>query len=242
MKICAITCTKGRHRLLERSVRMFLEQDYSNSIQLIYNNACTAQRLNKNLPSERFILINNCIDTKTDRPYTTLGAIYTDAIKYIPDDVDVICFMDDDDLFFPTHFTEGIKGLIKGGKTAYKPEKSYFKSGQIINLISNTLEPSIFVKKDHILKYGFGDNTVSQHLQWVVPLVDNREIFVDPEGKPTLIYTWGERIPTFKTSGDPNNPNNFNNYAGFSIDHGDKIITPVSKDIAFNYFMPLHVE
>lgn len=209
---------------------MFLDQDYKNSIQLIYNNSCVFQNLSEHLPPDRFLLVNNCIDHVTKGDYRTLGAIYRDAITYIPEDVDVIVFWDDDDLFLPDHISEGVKGLLKGGKTAYKPKLSYYKAGvEEKILVENTLEPSIFVKKEHILKYGFSQTTSDQHIAWVNPLVSDDEIFVDPQGKPTLIYTWGNPIGVFKTSGNPKNPTNFTEYERFSKDIGDRIITPVSR-------------
>lgn len=229
-KVCCITCTKNRHTCLERSVRLFLNQDYENSVQLIYNNSCTTQSLDPSLPNKRFILVNNCKDLVTGKPYTNLGAIYRDAITFIPEDVDLVSFWDDDDLFLSDHISEGVKGFLRGGKTAYKPKKSLYKQGKNAPvMVENTLEPSIFVKKDHIFQYGFGQRTSDQHMEWVEPLVRNGEIYVDPNGKPTLIYTWGNPIPVFKTSGNSKDPENFKSYEAYSRDVGDQIITPISK-------------
>lgn len=229
MKVCVITATKGRHSCLERSVKCFLDQTYTNSVQLIYNNHCDFQRLNNNLPKDRFVLVNNCLSKKTNKPYTTLGEIYNDAITYVPEDCDVISFWDDDDLFLPLHIEEGVRGLERGGKLAYKPKKSYYSHSGVISLMENTMEPSIFVKKEHILKHGFSEETSAQHLKWVDALIRENQIYVDENGMPTLIYMWGDYIPVFKTSGDPNNPNNFKNYENFSKDIGDGIITPVQS-------------
>lgn len=227
LKICAVTATKGRHTLLERSMSFFLNQSYKDSKQIIFNNSEVPISLDTKIEQGRIILVNQHLCDETKLPYTNLGDIYTDALKYVPEDTDVVCFWDDDDIFMPRHIEEGIKGLIKGKKTAYKPLKSYFKSGAVFSLMNNTLEPSIFVKLDHIKKYGFSKETTAQHLQWVNPLVQQNEIFADPEGIPTLVYNWGTDVPCFKTSGDPNNPENFNNYTKKSQDHGDKIVSPV---------------
>lgn len=231
MKVCVITATKGRHQWLERNVRMFLDQTYENSVHLIYNNSCVPQRLNTNLPVDRVILVNNCEDKETKRPYATLGAIYRDAITYIPEDVDVVSFFDDDDMYLPNHIEEGIKGLMKGGKLAYKPYSSYFKSGDRVTLMNNTFEPSIFMKKEHLLKYGFSNTTSDQHLKWVDGLLTEGQIFEDKEGTPTLVYTWNSGV--YKTSGASQNANNFSNYEKSSVDHGDGIISPAPrKDVA----------
>jgi len=237
MKVCLITATKNRHKQLERIVRFVLDQTYGNFVHLIYNNAPQSQRLNNNLPQEKFILINNHINLKEKRPYHTLGEIYTDAIRFVPDDVDIINFMDDDDIFLPNHIEEGVKGYIKGGKKAYKPEKSYFKqSGNRLTLVQNTLEPSIFVDANHVKTHGFFNESVAQHHKWLNPLVYDKEIFVDPDGVPTYICDWSQEIPTFKTSGNPGHPDNFNNYASYSQDIGDGIITPTSKSWAEHYY------
>ena len=237
MKVCLITATKNRHKQLERVVRFVLDQTYDNYVHLIYNNAPQEQRLNMNLPANKFILINNHVNLKERRAYRTLGEIYNDAIRFIPNDVDIVNFMDDDDIFLPNHIEEGVKGYLKGGKKAYKPQKSYYKQvGNRFTLVENTLEPSIFVDANHIRQYGFGDESVAQHHKWLNPLIYEKQIFIDPEGVPTYICDWSQEIPTFKTSGNPHHPENFNNYASYSQDYGDGIITPMSKSWAEHYY------
>jgi len=236
MKVCAITATKNRHFCIERSVRFFLEQTYSDCIQLIYNNSCIEQSLNPSVPSDKVILINNCISKDTGQKYTNLGEIYKDILTYIPEDVDVITFWDDDDIFLPNHIEEGVKGLIKGNKTAYKPEKSFYRSNSGVSKVSNTLEPSMFIYKSHIIEHGFHQNTSDQHMKWVVPLLQNNEIFIDKDGISTLCYNWGDNFFAWKTSGDPNNPENFNNYEKYSEDIGDQVISPLSKREVAPYY------
>ena len=231
LKVCLITATKGRHKQLERVVRFSLEQTYDNWVHLIYNNSPVELQLDDILPADKYILINNHKDLITKQDYKTLGDIYRDIMTFLPDDIDVINFMDDDDVFLPNHVEEGVKGLIRGKKKAYKPKKSWYRHGRKNELVENTLEPSIFVYADHIREFGFSSETTAQHLQWVNPLVYHKEIFVDPEGKPTYICDWSQQIPTFKTSGDPHNPSNFDNYTSNSQDHGDNIISPCSKEI-----------
>ncbi len=228
-KVCAIMATCGRHSCSERSLSLFVAQTYENKHLLIYQNSPTSQELASDIP-DYVTLVNRSIDSKTGERYKTLGAIYNDAIKYIPEDTDIITFQDDDDLFLDLHLEQGVQGYMKAienGKLAYKPAQSYYKHAGGIDLVANTLEPSMFVKASHIKEHGFFDTTSDQHLKWVNPLVYEGLILVDPEGPPTLIYNWGDNIPTFKTSGDPNNPSNFDNYRNFSVDHGDKIISKV---------------
>lgn len=181
------------------------------------------------------MLINNHINLKTGKPYETLGDIYNDILTFVPDDIDVINFMDDDDIFMENHVEEGIKGLLRGNKKAYKPKFSWYRHGKSIDKVNNVLEPSIFVMASHVKQYGFGAETTAQHHKWLRPLEINNEIFIDPDGPSTYVCDWSQTIPTFKTSGDPNNPNNFANYSKNSKDSGDKIITPCNKSWANHY-------
>lgn len=247
MKVCAIMATCGRHKLAERSLRFFLDQDYINEhTLLIYNNSNVEQSLFRNdeileleAKGKHIVLINK----PSDVTYSNLGQIYTDALKHVPEDTEAIIHWDDDDIFLPNHITEGANGLFdawcssEGKIMAYKPAKSYYRHPGGIQLMSNTLEPSIFVWAKHIRKYGYSDTTTDQHLQWVNPLVYEQLIKVDEDGKPTLIYNWGDTdIPTFKTSGNAGHPNNFKNYRDFSRDHGDQVLTPWAKEDVQKYY------
>jgi hypothetical protein len=233
-KVVAITATAGRHRCIERSVRFFLDQDYSNCVQLIYQNSPIEQRLNTNIDPSRVMLVNRCTHINGGQPYKTLGAIYNDAITYVPEDTDLICFWDDDDIFLPNHISEGVAGFLRGGKKAYKPLWSYYRGERKVVKVQNNMEPSVFVLLEHIKEYGFSDTTTEQHLQWMKAL--GQDLYVDPNGTSTMIYNWGDDFFTWKTSGDPNNPENFNNYRKQSKDHGDGIITPLSRAEADNYY------
>lgn len=243
MKIAAITATCGRHKCIERTISFFINQDYKDDhLLLIYNNSEVEQTLDHlQLPdNKKVILVNNHINLRTSENYSNLGDIYTDAMTFVPDEYDVITFMDDDDIFLPNHLSAGAQGLRRAHLRsdspyiAYKPAKSYYRDPRGISLMSNTLEPSIFVERKHIEQHGFSPVTTEQHLKWVNPLVINNQIFVDPEGLPTLIYNWGDHFPTFKTSGNFHDPNNFNNYRKTSRDHGDLKITPANVKPYYN--------
>jgi len=242
--------TCGRHTCVERSVRMFLDQDYKNKTLFIFQNSVIPQRLDENVGYRDVILINRPLNLESNR-YKSLGDIYRTALYFLNQEVeltddDIITFWDDDDLFLPNHISAGVRGYKKGENArklfgprfiAYKPAKSYYRHMNGIELMSNTLEPSIFVKATHILEHGFSDTTTEQHLQWVDPLVRDQSIFVDPEGEPTLIYNWGDYdIPTYKTSGDCHNPDNFDNCRNYSSEHGDQIITPLSEKEIKKYY------
>lgn len=232
--VLSITATCGRHTILERCVAMFLNQDYQGEhALLIYNNSEISLSLDafEISPNKKILLVNRCIDSKTGEKYSSLGAIYNDALTYIPKEYGTINHMDDDDLYLSSHISEGVKGLIRGGKKAYKPKYSFYRSYEGVVKSNNVLEPSIFLQRDWLEKYGYSLVTTEQHLQWLHPLQKSNELYVDEKGTSTLIYNWGDQdIKTFKSSGDPYNPLNFNNYRIKSKDHGDKIITPWPKE------------
>lgn len=232
MKVLSITATKNRHHCLERVMGMLINQDTEDDYTiLIYNNSKDSQELNlPKLPENLTVTYyHRYLSIEENLPYTTLGSIYNDILKYIePINPDIITHADDDDMFLPNHISEGIKGFKKAkklGKLGYKPEKSWYRHSQGIDLLSNTLEPSMFIDYNFLKKIGYYNTTSDQHLKWVNDL----PLLVDSEGTPTLIYNWGNDYPTFKTSGDPNNLLNFYNYDNFSKDKGDGIITPLTN-------------
>lgn len=240
MNLYCLTATCGRHTLLERSLRFFIDQDYSmDHTLLIYNNSDIPLSLSDiELPDNKHIILyNNHIDTQTGIRYSTLGGIYNDIINLVPPECDIICHTDDDDIFLPNHISEGMKGLRASGKIAYKPEKSYYRHPGGMELMGNNLEPSVFVRASHIREHGYSLTTTEQHMAWFNPLLSEGKMFVDPKGTPTLIYNWGDTdIPTFKTSGDMHNPRNFENYRAYSRDHGDRVLTPWSREDVQKYY------
>jgi hypothetical protein len=228
--------TCGRHTCLERSIKFFLDQDYDNRCLLIYQNSSTYQELDDFEGKEKVILINNHLDKQTGQPYKTLGAIYRDTLEHVPSDTNVITFWDDDDIFIQRHVSGGVAGIKRVARRAYKPKFSYYRHSGGVQLVENTLEPSIFVDAQVIREQGFSDNTSPQHLKWVNWLIDNQEIVSDSNGEPTMCYNWGDNFFTFKTSGDPNNPSNFDNYRTHSQEHGDRVITPWTSEQVEPYY------
>lgn len=235
--VIAICATKNRHRHLRKMIRCFLEQDYKGQSTLyIYNNAREPQELGE-FPladSKRIIIVNNYIKLGTNRPYENLGEIYNDIIATSPSG-DLALIMDDDDIYLPNHFSEGVKGFKKGGLLAYKPLKSYFKGEDGMKLDTNTFEPSIFVDYNYLKATGCHSRSSTLHHKWIDPLIKQKQIFIDPEGKPTFIYDWSGVIPVFKISGNEVNPNNFKNHDQWSKDCGNGILTPISREELLAY-------
>lgn len=249
MEVIAICATKGRHFHLERTLGFFLNQDCSlHHSLIIYNNSDVKQELDvntiKNLPFNKSVyLVNSSQNLIKKTPYSSLGEIYNDILLLKPffTEDSIICHFDDDDIYLPNHISEGVKGLLTGNKKAYKPKKSYYLSyeSNVPVLVENVLEPSIFVKYKHLAEYGYGNENVSLHHQWLQPLIDSNEIFVDENGTPTFIYDWSGKIPIWKTSGDSDIIGTFKKYESFSKEHGDKIITPIPNEQLKKYYYNL---
>lgn len=228
--VAAITCTRGRHSLLERCVGLFLKQDYEGlAYQIIFNNSPTKQELAPNLNTEnkKIILINNNIDTLTGKPYSTINRIFEDAMGHVPNEVELVTFFDDDDVFLKNHISEGVKGYNKAKEQeqlAYQPYYSLCQTSEGITKMNNWFEPSIFVNKDWVNKYGFSTHSAAYHHQWLIPLMDNNLIFQPLDGPSTFVYQWVGGC--YHISGDGNNPENLKNHNTMSTDEGDRIITP----------------
>lgn len=249
MEVIAICATKGRHFHLERTLGFFLNQDCSlHHSLIIYNNSDVKQELDvntiKNLPFNKSVyLVNSSQNLIKKTPYSSLGEIYNDILLLKPffTEDSIICHFDDDDIYLPNHISEGVKGLLKGNKKAYKPKRSYYISPENSSpvLVENVLEPSIFVKYEHLSKYGYGNKNTSLHHQWLQPLIENKEIFIDEEGVPTFIYDWSGIIPIWKTSGGGDTDETFKNYDKFSKEHGDKKISKMPDSQLTKYYYNL---
>lgn len=227
-----ITCTYNRHSLLERVVKCFQEQDYEGKIILfIYNTGKPTTIQLENTPNREIILVNNQVSLVTGKGYLSVGEKYRDALEYtrtsIKDYVRYVVHHDDDDLFLPNHISAGVSGIEKGGLSSYKPKKSWFRHKGGTELAENVFEGSIFMTYTHLLATGYLPVSVKYHDGWLLPLVSNNQMFVDPDGQPTWIYDWSGEIPTYKMSGKADTQNNFTASQVLSSDEGDGIIIPV---------------
>ncbi len=247
-KVIAITATCGRMTCLKRLLACFLEQDYEGDhTLLIWNNSSVPYILHlpDGIPSNKHVkLVNSPKNSITNKNYLTLGEIYNDILLCV-NDYDVITHMDDDDIFLPNHISAGVLGFnaaVTLGWEGYKPQFSYYRSTEGITPASNVLEPSMFIKLSSLKEFGYADNTSDQHLQWVNGIKGRDGLLVLEHGPKTLIYNWGDGkvIPTFKTSGDPKNPGNFQNYRYYSQDHGNRIVSPISKEEIQDYYKEIN--
>ena len=242
--VLALTCTAGRHSVLERAVRCFIDQDYEgNSTLLIYNNSSIVQSLSAiPLPKNKNIhLVNNSIDLETSNPYECVGAIFRDAITFVRNNNKVITHFDDDDIFLPWHLSEGIKGYnkaLKQKKLAYKPHYSYFWWEDQVKLLHNTLEPSFFIDLNFLRRVGYRKSVVDYNQSWTDALRDEDKLLCDITGKPSFIYDWSGKTGVHKISGASNDRRNYDEHRQWSRDEGDRLITPLSTP-EIKYFYDL---
>lgn len=222
-KVTAIMATYGRHYCSERSIRMFLEQDYQNKHLLVLQNSPVFQRLAKEY--NNITLVN-----KTG--FDCMGDIFEEALNHIPSDTEFVCIWDDDDIYFRNHLSNGVRGITKCGKMGYKPKRSLFKKGDVVSAVSNTFEGSWILKLELLKKTGFNKLTFSNpHKLWVNYCIENNQGFFDPDSPFTYCYSWNNpEAPVYHVSGREKNPDNRELHHRSSTDHGDGIITPISLD------------
>lgn len=223
MKATALMCTYGRHKFVERSVRMFLEQDYENKHLLIFQNSPVFQSLDKEYPN--ITIINQS-------GFDTMGDVFEEAIKYLPEDTDLVFVWDDDDIYFKNHLSNGVAGILRYGKPAYKPKSVLMRNGYDISWVSNTLEATWALKKEILFNVGFSKhNFTDSHRAWVRYCCDNNLVYEDEKSPITFCYSWGNpEGVVIHTSGIENEENSKQIHHRLSTDHGDRVITPCSHE------------
>ncbi len=243
MNVCLVTCFYGRAEKIERLLRVFVNQDYEGTLHLLlFNNSPYEQILGDiQLPQNKTItLVNQFKDSETGKEYTNVGAIFRDALKYVPDDTDVINFFDSDDVFLPTHVSEGVRGMQKAKKVgcvAYKPYWSYFLYGDKCTLEHNTLEPSIFVEIQLVKWKGFNPTSATYHQKWESYLKQNDLILMDRDGVPTLLYDWSKDHNTFKISGSGDDgEENLKKHREFEKDCGDGVLDVAPEYVVEQFY------
>lgn len=239
MNVLSIVTTYNRNTCLQRAIRFFLEQDYTgNHTMLIFNSGVETSLPDLQLPSNKDIyLVNKNISDKTNKAFTSVGQKHREAFEagYDYADFDIVTHSDVDDIFFPNHISEGVKGMQKAysmNKLGYKPKKSYCRVGNKILLNENVYEPSMFIDVEFILDNKHLDNNVKYHDGWLLPLVQSNKLLVDEEGKPTFCYDWSGQIPVYKMSGRPDDALNFALSQSTEVDTGNGLTEPITKEEA----------
>lgn len=218
-KISAVCCTYGRFKCVERVMNCFLAQDYPNKELIIYNTD-TSSPYNVGQSSFDITIVNCQNDSITQQPYTNVGAIRRDALMFATGDY--VVTWDDDDIFLPHFMSQAINRMAETGLPSFKPEKSFFYSGDNLRLVMNTLEASVLASMDLVRKYGYLLETGKEGLAWYTKMRDNKELDEhDTYYIPSYCFNWNdgqEMEAPHKQSGDIDNPNNFNNHKEASKD------------------------
>jgi glycosyltransferase involved in cell wall biosynthesis len=223
-KISAVCCTYGRFSCVERVMNCFLSQTYPNKELIIYNTELTTpylQEFNDELLKMGIIIVNCNTDVETNSAYTNVGAIRRDALTFATGDY--VVTWDDDDIFLPFFMEQAVDRMNYTKLPSFKPEKSFFYSGNYLRLVKNTLEASVVARIDKVREYGYLLETGKEGLGWYTKLRDNRELDEnDSDSVPSYCFNWNdgqEMKAPHKQSGDIDNPNNFNNHKEASIDY-----------------------
>jgi glycosyltransferase involved in cell wall biosynthesis len=221
-KISAVMCTYRRFKCVERAVNMFLAQTYSNKELIIFNTDVENPYLDDKcqLMPHGVLIINCNTDFETKETYTNVGAIRRDALKFAGGDY--VVTWDDDDIFLPHFMQQAIDRMEETNMPSFKPEQSFFNSGNHLRLVMNTLEASIVADINLVRKYNYLLETGKEGLGWYTKMRDNKQLDEhDKRYVPSYCFNWNdgqEMNAPHKQSGDINNPNNFVNHKEASID------------------------
>ena len=220
-KVSAIMCTYGRFSFVERQVNNFLNQTYPNKELIIYNTDVDSPYvISEYMQTLGVRAINNNTDAETGLPYTNVGAIRRDSLNHATGDF-YICF-DDDDVHLPWFMQQGVDRMSVTGKPFFKPEMSFFYSGNNLRLVCNTMEASVLCDIEKVREYGFLLETGKEGLAWYTKARDNKEL--DEHDKyyiPSYCFDWNSNpTDTFqhRQSGDIDNPDNFDNHKKNCVD------------------------
>ena len=218
-------CTYGRFACVERAMNCFLAQSYPNKEIIIYNTDVESPYMDDECQlSPHGIMIINCgTDFETKQPYTNVGAIRRDALRFSGGDL--VVTWDDDDIFLPHFMQQAVDRMEQTGLPSFKPEMSFFYSGNNLRLVRNTLEASIVADIHKVREYGYLLETGKEGLGWYTKMRDNRELDEhDQYYVPSYCFNWQdgqEMNAPHKQSGDIDNPNNFENHKAASKDRVD---------------------
>lgn len=218
---CVMT-TYGRFECVERSIALWLLQDYENKELIIFNTAEVPLELDERLQNKGIRVINQQTLLGTNTKFTDVGQIRAEAFKAILGKY-WICW-DDDDLYFPFHISQGVNYLLSTGKKAYMPKRSYWSpdAGGNFEYAQNAMEAACIVDADEIRRYGFISSNGGEHGTWRKALADSGELREDNDVYPfeSYVYLWGEEIASHKQSGSIDNPNCFEEHKAKSTDFG----------------------
>lgn len=235
-KISCVMTTYRRFTCVERSISMFLNQDYTGETELIILNTDDKYPLvlgSELINDHRIKIINNNIDYATGNKYDNIGSIRRDALSHATG-THYICW-DDDDIFLPWNIRQCVDGLNKyPDMWAWKPEYSMFwRSDGLLEIAGNAMEASIISSIEKIKEIGFRPHKGGgEHLSWLEQLQKNRKIFFDKDSIPGYCFNWSDQgiIRGHKQSGTIDHPDNFNLHKEHTKDYATRALVPFDSN------------
>lgn len=223
MTVSCIMPTFRRFHCVEKSIGYFLDQEYKDAELIIFNTDTDypLQLGNSLLPfSDRVKIINNNTDFITGAAYTNVGALRRDSLTYASGEY-YNCW-DDDDIYLPWHLLQGIEGIKRTGRKAFKPKESFFRNGNRgIEIVRNVMEASIIVD---IKEVDYNLESGKEHLKWYLKLRDSGQLNENElDTIPAYCFDWSyNELAAHKQSGDIDNPDNFSRHKSKSIDYAKR--------------------
>jgi hypothetical protein len=238
MKKVSFVCTSYRRfTCVERIVAQYHAQTYQNK-ELVIFNTDEEYPYSLSFEDDSIIIINNGINYENGQPYENRGQICRDAVTHATGDYFMLA--DDDDIYLPWHMQQAVEGIEANGKDAWKPEKSFFATGNRVEMCMNTLEASVIVKINRIREIGFrSDITGYEGLSWYTQLRDEKHL--DEHNTyylPSYCFNWSDphEIAGHKQSGAIGSPNNFENHKEASKDFAKRPIEKLSQEDVNNVY------
>ena len=238
-KVSCVMTTYRRFSCVERSIAMFLAQDYHNKELIIYNTDVEHPlSLDASFKSHQHLIkiINNNIDMETKKPYTGVGAIRRDARLFA--DGEYFITWDDDDVFFPWNITQCVHGINKKRKLAWKPLHSMMKMVNAAPVIKyNYFEASVIADMEAVAHHGYNlDKTGGEHMKWFKAIKERGEMMEDADAVPGYCFYWSDPpdVAGHKQSNlaEYNRADNFARHKLMTTDHAKRAfkLTNFMKD------------
>lgn len=226
-KISCVMTTYRRFTCVERSISMFLDQDYDGEKEMVILNTDEKYPLvlGETLKNKNITVINNNIDYRTSKEYDNVGSIRRDAINHATG-THYICW-DDDDIFLPWNIRQCVDGLVRNPDIwSWKPHNSsWWASDGNLSVAGNAMEASIISDIEKIREYGFKEHKGGgEHWSWLQHFMNNNKILSDKNSLPGYCFNWSDQgiMRGHKQSGTIDHPDNFNIHKQGTKDHATR--------------------
>lgn len=243
LKHVALLYTYNRPELLGRSIRCWLEQEYTNKQLCIFNNGNTDIILGGDMDSNHSNLgikvVNSNRNVWTNQPFNNLGTIYMNGLHWFAEELSNSTFVtmwQDDDMYLPHFIKDGVTGWNDiNYPDVFKTKEFIFydKGSKISKRDENNVEGSWVIDINFLLEHGFEEPSMHPEKRLHSKLQDGVNYIKDSNTKPSYIYEWNNGV--YHSSGGINNPNNFNIYRQQN-NKEEKVIDVWSKEKLMNYY------